>query len=84
MAHWNPLQEYQETWVPVGGWNASFSEMDQIQGSALFSFFTKKGCRASVASSLVHMVIYKQKNHGLRYSEEQESLLKRMMQPIIR
>ena len=83
MSHWNPLQEHQETWVPVGGWNASFSEMDRIQGSALFSFFTKKGCRASVASTLANMVIYKQKNHGLRYSEEQESLLQRMMQPII-
>jgi hypothetical protein len=84
MTHWNPLQEQYESWVPVGGWNASFSEMDRIQGSALFAFFTKKGCRPSVASSLVHMVIYKQKNHCLRYSEEQETLLQRMMQPIIR
>jgi hypothetical protein len=83
MTHWTPLQEHQEIWMPVGGWNASFSEMDRIQGSTLFAFFTKKGCRASVASSLVHMVIYKQKYHALRYSEEQESLLKQMMQPII-
>ena len=71
------------SWTPVGGWNASDSEMDRIQGAALFFFFQKKGCRDAVAQRLVQMVLFKQRYHGLRYSEEQEAMLQRMIQPII-
>jgi len=71
------------SWTPVGGWNASDSEMDQIQGAALFFFFQKKGCSEAIAQRLVQMALFKQRYHGLRYSEEQESMLQRMLQPII-
>jgi hypothetical protein len=81
MTYWNPLQDHQETWMPVGGWNVCFSTMDQIQCRSLFFHCKKKGCTESVASCLAQMVLYKQQ-YGVRYSEEQEAFLKRMMSPI--
>jgi hypothetical protein len=83
MFQWNPLQDKKETWTPCGGWNASFSEMDQLQATSLFFHFRKRGCSEPVASCLAQMALFKQKNHGLRYSEEQEAMLQRLIQPFI-
>jgi hypothetical protein len=72
-----------EQWEPTGKWNASFSEKDKIQCTNLFFFFkTKKGFKENVAETLAQMVIYKQKNNGLRYSDEQEDLLQEALTPI--
>ena len=70
-----------EEWEPVGGWNASFSEQERIQSTNLFFFF-KKRYAEKVASSLAIMVIFKQKYHGLQYSEDQEALLLQARRPI--
>ena len=83
MLYWNPLQDTTQEWEPVGGWNASFSEQDKIQCTHLFFFFqNKKGCSAKVANVFAHMVLFKQKYSGLYYSEEQERILKEVLQPV--
>lgn len=70
-----------EEWEPVGGWNASFSEQERIQSTNLFFFFKKKYAE-KVALTLAIMTIFKQKYHGLQYSEDQESLLLKARLPI--
>ena len=81
MFYWTPVSNRMEEWEPVGGWNASFSEQDRIQSTNLFFFF-KKRYAEKVASSLAIMTIFKQKYHGLQYSEDQEELLLKARQPI--
>ena len=70
-----------EEWEPVGGWNASFSEQERIQSTNLFFFFKKRYVE-KIASTLAIMTIFKQKYHGLQYSEDQEQLLSKARQPI--
>ena len=83
MLFWTATSSEVESWEPRGKWNASFSEKDKIQCTNLFFFFkTKKGFKENMAEVLAQMVIYKQKNSGLRYSEEQEAMLQEAMTPI--
>jgi hypothetical protein len=83
MIHWNPLSDTLHEWTPIGGWNKAFSNKDKIQCTSLFVFFKeKKGYTDKMASVLAHMVIFKQKYHGLTYSEEQESILVKALKPI--
>lgn len=84
MIHWNPSCATWEEWVPKGGWNAIFSERQQIQGTNLFFFFKKKGFKDNVAEIMTHMVLFKQTYPGLQYSTEQEKMLKKALQPVIR
>jgi len=81
MFYWTPLSNSMEEWEPMGGWNASFSEQDRIQSTNLFFYF-KKRYAEKVASSLAIMTIFKQKYHGLQYSEDQEALLSMARRPI--
>jgi hypothetical protein len=81
MFYWTPLSNRMEEWEPVGGWNASFSEQERIQSTNLFFFFKKKYAE-KVALTLAIMTIFKQKYHGLQYSEDQESLLLKARLPI--
>jgi hypothetical protein len=83
MLYWSLTSSEVEQWEPTGKWNASFSEKDKIQCTNLFFFFkTKKGFKENVAETLAQMVIYKQKNSGLRYSDEQELMIQEAMTPI--
>ena len=83
MLYWNPSLNSTEEWEPVSGWNATFSEKDKIQCTNLFFFFkSKKGFNDSVAEMLSQMVLYKQKYHGMKYSDEQEELLQEALRPI--
>ncbi len=83
MLFWSATSSETESWEPTGKWNASFSEKDKIQCTNLFFFFkNKKGFKENVAEVLAQMVIYKQKNSGLRYSDEQESMLQEALTPI--
>ncbi len=83
MMFWSATSSEVEQWEPTGKWNASFSEKDKIQCTNLFFFFkTKKGFKENMAEVLAQMVIYKQKNSGLRYSDEQEALLQEALTPI--
>jgi hypothetical protein len=60
----------------LSGWNSVFSEKDKIQCTNLFFFFkNKKGFNDIKSESLAQMVIYKQKYNGLKYSDEQETML---------
>lgn len=71
------------SWQPQGGWNTTFSEKDKIQCTNLFFFFkNKKGFKDNMAAILAQMVIYKQKYSGLKYSDEQESILQNALKPI--
>jgi hypothetical protein len=82
MFHWNPLNSTIESWKPH--WDSIFSEKDRLKGTTLFFFFkNKKGCTESVAQQLVEMQLYREKYPGLRYTEEQERILQKMMEPII-
>ena len=84
MIHWSPSCDIVHTWTPLSGWNSAFSNKDKIQCTSLFVFFKeKKGYTEKIASMLSHMVVFKQKYHGLSYSEEQESLLNKALKPIL-
>ncbi len=83
MLFWSATSSEVEQWEPTGKWNANFSEKDKIQCTNLFFFFkNKKGFKENMAEVLAQMVIYKQKNSGLRYSDEQEALLQEALTPI--
>lgn len=82
MLYWSPTTTKTEQWIPKSGWNSSFSEKDKIQCTNLFFFFKdKKGFKENIAEMMSHMVIYKQKYNGLKYSDEQEKILLEALQP---
>ena len=85
MIYWSPTSTDTYSWAPLGGWNSIFSEKDKIQCTNLFFFFkNKKGFKDTTAESLAQMVIYKQKFNGLKYSDEQETILIKALKPIFR
>ena len=63
-----------EEWVPKEGWNAAFSEQDRAYCTTLFTCL-KKQMSEQASSRAAHMIVFKQKYNGLRYSEEQEAFL---------
>ena len=84
MIYWSPTSTDTYSWTPTGGWNSAFSEKDKIQCTNLFFFFkNKKGFKDTMAESLAQMVIYKQKFNGLKYSDEQETILIEALRPKI-
>jgi hypothetical protein len=73
---------YGSSWIPVGGWNRTWTEKEKVQCSRLYFFFHDKKHYSEKASSIMsQMVIYKDKWH-VHYSEEQEQELKKALQPI--
>jgi hypothetical protein len=77
MMYWSPANNKTEDFNPKAGWNSVFSEKDKIQYTNLFFFFkNKKGFKDAMAETLAQMVIYKQKYNGLKYSDEQEEVLR--------
>lgn len=83
MIYWTPACKEISSWQPQSGWNSSFSEKDKIQCTNLFFFFkNKKGFNDNVSQILAQMVIFKQKYHGLKYSEEQENMLLEALKPV--
>jgi len=70
------------SWMPVGGWNRTWTEKEKIQCSRLYFFFhDKKHYSVKTASIMAQMVIYKDKCH-VQYSEEQEQELQKALQTI--
>lgn len=83
MIYWSPTTLDTYSWTPTGGWNSTFSEKDKIQCTNLFFFFkNKKGFNDNTAKNLSQMVIYKQKYNGLKYSDEQETMLIEALKPV--
>ena len=83
MLYWSPTNSEFSTWEPNAGWNSSFSDKDKLQCTNLFFFFkNKKGFKENMAEVLAQMVIYKQKYNGLKYSDEQESILQEALKPV--
>jgi hypothetical protein len=83
MFYWSPNILELESWNPKSGWNSSFSEKDKIQCINLFFFFkNKKGFKENIAEILSQMVIFKQKYPGLKYSNEQETILSNSLKSI--
>lgn len=81
MIHWNPSCTAMESWEPKQGWNAMFSERDKIQATNLY-FFLKKKVLPVMAENMAQMILFQQIYH-LTYSEEQEAMLRKVMQPIL-
>jgi hypothetical protein len=83
MFYWNLTGECIGEWQPKSGWNSTFSEEDKIKCTNLFFFFkNKKGFKENVADIMSHMVIFKEKYHGMSYSEEQEYQLSEALKPV--
>ena len=83
MIYWSFTSADIQTWEPLGGWNSIFSEQDKIQCINLFFFFkNQKGFKEIMAERLAQMVIYKQKYNGLKYSDEQETILVDALKPV--
>lgn len=83
MLYWSPQATETVSWKPISGWNSSFSEKEKLQCTNLFFFFkNKKGFKDQIAETLAQMVIFKQKYGGLKYSEEQETILQQALKPV--
>ena len=83
MIYWSPTNTITYSWKPLGGWNNGFSEKDKIQCTNLFFFFkNKKGFKENMSQIFAQMVIYKQKYNGLKYSDEQETILQEALKPV--
>ena len=83
MIHWSPSSSSIETYTPRSGWNPTLTAADKLKLTNLFFFFkNKKGFKAEMAEILAQMAVFKQKYHGLKYSDEQESQLRAALSPI--
>jgi predicted adenine nucleotide alpha hydrolase (AANH) superfamily ATPase len=81
MIHWSPANDALETYMSE--WNPALSETEKLQTTNLFFFFkNKKGFNERQAKSLAEMVVYKQKYRGIKYSAEQEAVLKQALIPV--
>jgi hypothetical protein len=81
MFHWSPASDTIETYTSK--WNPTLSDSEAMQITNLFFFFkNKKGFNESQAKSLAEMVVYKQKYRGIKYSIEQEDVLKHALTPV--
>jgi hypothetical protein len=84
MMYWNPSSDNTISWTPSRGWNVTFSEQDKLQLTNLFFFFkNKKGFKENVADNMAHMLLFKQKYPGLKYSDEQERVLLNAVMPTV-
>jgi len=83
MFTWSPASVLVQTWKPEEGWNQTWSEKDKIQCTRLYFFFHDVKKYSSEASTIMaHMMVYKEKFHGLQYSEEQERELVKALHTI--
>ncbi len=83
MVYWSPTNNTIEQWTPSIGWNVSFSEKEKLQCTNLFFFFkNKKGFKDSIAENLAHMVVFKEKYKGLKYSDEQEAVIREALKTV--
>lgn len=81
MFYWNPAQTELQTWQPIGGWNALYSDRDKMQSVALYAHLTgTKHYSEKMATTLVQMMMSKQLYRGLQYSKEQERELQKALQ----
>jgi predicted adenine nucleotide alpha hydrolase (AANH) superfamily ATPase len=83
MIHWSPSSSSIETYIPKAGWNPMLTNAEKLKLTNLFFFFkNKKGFKAEMAEILAQMAVFKQKYHGLKYSDEQEAQLRMALSPI--
>jgi hypothetical protein len=81
MFYWSPAANTIQTYTP--DWNPALSDAEMLQITNLFFFFkNKKGFNNHQSKSLAEMVVYKQKYRGIRYSDEQETVLKQALTPV--
>jgi hypothetical protein len=60
-----------------------FSDREKVQFKNLFFFFkNKKGFTDKNAEIITEMIIFKQKYKGLKYSDEQENTIKKVLEYI--
>lgn len=83
MIHWSPSSSSIETYTPKSGWNPTLTAADKLKLTNLFFFFkNKKGFKENVADIMAHMIMFKEKYHGMSYSEEQEQQLCEALKPV--
>jgi hypothetical protein len=83
MIHWSPSSSSIETYTPKSGWNPMLTNAEKLKLTNLFFFFkNNKGFKEEMAEILAQMAVFKQKYHGLKYSDEQEAQLRTALSPI--
>lgn len=83
MIHWSPSNTTVEKFSPKAGWNPMLTDSEKLKLTNLFFFFkNKKGFKDEMAEILAQMAVFKQKYHGLKYSEEQEAVLRTALSPV--
>jgi hypothetical protein len=83
MIYWSAQLDEFKTFEPSNGWNTAFSEQDKIAYTNLFFFFkNKKGFTDTQTETYVQMILFKQKYMHIKYSEEQEQLLKEALRTV--
>ena len=83
MIHWTPSNVTAEKFNPKAGWNPMLTNGEKLKLTNLFFFFkNKKGFKDEMAEILAQMAVFKQKYHGLKYSEEQEAVLRAALSPV--
>lgn len=81
---WSPCDTELSTWEPSMGWNRTFSEKEKLECAYLYVFLTKrKKYNSEKAEQLAQMAIFKQKYHGIQYSDIQENELVMALKPIL-
>jgi hypothetical protein len=83
MIHWSPSNTAAEKYTPKAGWNPMLTGAEKLKLTNLFFFFkNKKGFKDEMAEILAQMAVFKQKYHGLKYSDEQEAALRTALSPV--
>lgn len=83
MFHWSPSSSVIEKYTPKSGWNPMLTDNEKLQLTNLFFFFkNKKGFKDQIAEILAQMTVFKKKYHGLKYSDEQEEMLRKALSPV--
>lgn len=84
MFYWSPMEDEVKDWKPVGGWNKQFSEQEKINATHLFFFLkNKKGYKDLEAEMISQMILFKDKYKDMKYTDDQERVIKKALEPII-
>ena len=60
-----------------------FSDQEKISYTNIYFFLKQKGYSEKMADIYTQMAIFKEKYHGIKYSDEQEEQLKKALEPIM-
>jgi hypothetical protein len=61
----------------------NLSDQEKISYTNIYFFLKQKGYSEKMADIYTQMAIFKEKYHGIKYSEEQEEQLKKALKPVL-